>query len=235
MRAEPDARPADRTRAAVIWATAGILLILGLAVFIVAVVVPLRQTHEAVRACMAGQIDGYEVVARLGGEERAAHQLATYLRLPKWMKAYRRGPALLLGMIGPKARESVPALVEALGDSDVDVRAAAASALGQIGSEARDAVPPLVKAVEDEDSSVRQDAIWALGEMGQEASEAVPALVEALGDAKTGVRWSAARSLGRIGPAAKETVPALEKLLNDPDMQIRAAAAEALEKIRGKE
>lgn len=51
----------------------------------------------------------------------------------------------MLARIGPEAYDAVPELTDLLGDSDEDVRKAAARALGQIGPQAADAVPALMR------------------------------------------------------------------------------------------
>jgi HEAT repeat protein len=67
-----------------------------------------------------------------------------------------------LERLGPEARETVPTLGEALGDSDPRVRRAAAAALRHIGPAAADAIPSLRKLLHDEDRSVREAVALAL-------------------------------------------------------------------------
>jgi HEAT repeat protein len=66
------------------------------------------------------------------------------------------GGVWALGAIGD--RQAVPPLIQALGDGNSDVRAAACRALGQIGDP--QALPHLIQALEDEDEDVR----WAARE-----------------------------------------------------------------------
>ncbi|OYT68329.1 MAG: hypothetical protein CFK48_11925, partial [Armatimonadetes bacterium CP1_7O] len=84
-------------------------------------------------------------------------------------EALRCAVAEALSEVGSPA---VPALVQALGDGDVNVRSAACRALGAIGDAA--AVPALIKALGDEWSSARSAACRALGAIGD--ASAVPAL-----------------------------------------------------------
>jgi HEAT repeat protein len=76
-------------------------------------------------------------------------------------------------------RQAVPPLIQALGDGDRDVRAAACWALGEIGD--GQAVPPLIQALgmEGRLSDVRAAACEALVKIG---APAVPHLIQALGD-----------------------------------------------------
>jgi HEAT repeat protein len=75
-----------------------------------------------------------------------------------------------LGKLGDP--QAVPALIQALGDSDSAVRAAAAEALGAIGDP--QAVPALIQALGDSDCDVRRAAAEALGKLGD--PQAVPPL-----------------------------------------------------------
>jgi HEAT repeat protein len=85
--------------------------------------------------------------------------------------------------VGARSEEAiVPALIQALGDKNENVRQAAAVALGEIGPEAKEAVPALTQMLEDEDKDVRQYTVEALREIGPEAKEAVPALIQVLID-----------------------------------------------------
>jgi len=120
---------------------------------------------------------------------------------------------------------AVPALIQALGDSDRNVRRAAAAALGAIGDP--HAVPALIKALGDRDLYVRRAAAGALGAIGD--PQAVPALIQALGDSYSDVRRVAAGALGELGDP--KAVPALIKALGDWDPYVRRAAAEALGKL----
>jgi len=117
---------------------------------------------------------------------------------------------------------AVPALIQALGDSDSAVRRAAAEALGAIGD--LQAVPALIQALGDwRSENVRCAAAEALGKLGD--PQAVPAFIKALGDSDRAVRRAAAEALVKIGTPA---VPAFIKALGDSDRAVRRAAAEAL-------
>lgn len=110
---------------------------------------------------------------------------------PAWIA--RRNAAWGLGALD--ASEAVPALVEALKDTEAGVREQAAWALGAIGD--RRAVDGLVGALSDSAPGVRRQAAWALGAIGDR--RAVTALAKALKDSDAGVRRQAAWALGAIG------------------------------------
>jgi chaperonin GroL len=142
----------------------------------------------------------------------------------------RSEAASTLVLIGPKAKDAVPALIAALKDQHANVRSPAAAALGGIGPKAKDAVPALIATLQDQDEHVRSAAADALGGIGPDAKDAVPTLIAALKDQNAYVRRSAAGALFRIGPDAKDAVPTLIAALEDKGQHpnVRVAAASAL-------
>jgi hypothetical protein len=102
----------------------------------------------------------------------------------------------LVEAFGAAGAPAVPALIQALGDSDWDVRRASAEALGKLGDP--QAVPALIQALgmrqrrrwdsraRAHPSAVRRAAAEALVKIG---TPAVPALIQALGDRSENVRW----------------------------------------------
>ena len=113
------------------------------------------------------------------------------LTAPVWVA--RRHAAWALGAL--KDSEAVPALIDALKDTDAGVREQVAWALGAIGD--RRAVDGLVNALSDSAPGVRKQAAWALGAIGDR--RAVASLTKALKDGDAGVRKQAAWALGAIG------------------------------------
>ncbi len=81
----------------------------------------------------------------------------------------------------------MPALIEALKDSDAEVRATSAMALGQF--EDKRAGAPLVALLKDGNVEVRRAALYAL--QSTEAEVPVDAIVAALGDADDEIRQAA--------------------------------------------
>jgi HEAT repeat protein len=122
------------------------------------------------------------------------------------------------------AKPAIPALTKALRDSDVHVRASAASALGEAGALAQPAVGELGQILQkDADDDARLQACLALGNIGPGAEPAVPILIHALLEDKAfGVRLNTASSLGQIGRDGDKVVPALvEAYLKDPEPEVR--------------
>ena len=182
------------------------------------------------------------------------HRTAESSRMKDESWGTRCSVAEALGLIGPDAKDAVPALVEALKDENINVRRYAAGALGQIGSNAKEAVSALVQALKDNNDGVRRyEETWlhpkkedgpsrlrrsiveALDRIGPEAKEAVPLIVRSLkDDYDPNVRVAAAEALGEIGSEAKEAVSALVEALEDFDSEVSQRAVEALEKIKVK-
>ena len=121
----------------------------------------------------------------------AEESLTKALRGPAWIA--RKNAAWALGALD--SSEAVPALIEALKDTDDGVRQQVAWALGAIGD--RRAVEGLIGALNDTAAGVRKQAAWALGALGDK--RAVSGLTKSLKDPDAGVRKQAAWALGAIG------------------------------------
>lgn len=121
----------------------------------------------------------------------------------------RKHAAFALGEIG--SQSSIPALTDALDDSDVHVRIAATEALGILSPTPRN-IEGLVHALQDEASEVRFDAALSLLRASTQASKqrmasTIPALENALYDTNRYVCGHAAETLERIGsPQALEAL-----------------------------
>jgi len=168
-------------------------------------------------------------------------------------QAQRARPMIIAALKMIADRSAVPALLEALADTDWHVRQAAAEALGEIG-DAR-AIAPLVRTLGDRHDGPRWAAADALAKLG---APAVPALIEALHVTEWRLRWAAVTALGKIGEPAvlpllqllvrgsqevrwaaeaalaqigEVAVPALTRALRSSQPSMRAAAAETLAQI----
>jgi beta-lactamase regulating signal transducer with metallopeptidase domain len=152
---------------------------------------------------------------------------------------------------------TVNALVEALKDTDKDVRETAVNALVQMRDprifdplvaalkdasadvreqaafglgQLRDAraVDPLSAALKDQNASVREQAVFALGQL--RAASAIDAITPALRDTNADVREQAAFALGQIRD--RRTVEPLISALKDEKPNVREQAAFALGQMR---
>jgi HEAT repeat protein len=125
----------------------------------------------------------------------------------------RRLAAEVLAAMGPRARDVVPALVEAARSQDELLAILAVQALGKIGPDAAAAVPALIDRLKEEgDSPVRHAAVVALADIGPGARGAVPQLVRLLKEAGPQERGMIVVTLGKIGTAA-DAGPALVEVM----------------------
>jgi len=130
-----------------------------------------------------------------------------------------------------KTTAAIPGLTKMLGDVDVLLRIAAASALQAMGTHARPAAGALAHAVTVGDADGRLAAMQALSAIGKDsATAAVPKLIEVLGqpDVDSKVIVEACTTLGRYGAQAASAVPALRRLLGHDEGDVRAAASDAI-------
>jgi HEAT repeat protein len=163
----------------------------------------------------------------------AANIAAAQRELSNPTPAIRQLAAYALSELDPdRAKQEVPALVEALQHPEPLVRARLALAFAKMGPAGRAAVPGLIEQLRDENPRCRAGAARALGSMGADAASAVPTLAGLLKDSEPPVRVIASMSLGKLGPLAKEAAPALRVAQrSDADADVRAAAATALEDV----
>jgi HEAT repeat protein len=129
--------------------------------------------------------------------------------------------ASLLGRL--RAKEAVPALIQAL--SEPEAARQAAEALGEIGDPV--AVEPLIALLRgpEEDSDIRVVAMQSLGKLKD--PRAVPVLLEIIGREGNEALWSAAaEALGTMGDLS--AVPGLVKLLSSDKSGVRSIAVRTL-------
>ena len=123
---------------------------------------------------------------------------------------------------------AVPALMEAFEDESEAIRRNAYYALSAMGAPA---VDPLIVSLEHIDSQVREIAAEALGDIGSPAQAAVPGLVVALEDESERVRFHAAEALGTVSQRESTAIPALSAALRDENERVRQDAVLALARI----
>jgi HEAT repeat protein len=118
--------------------------------------------------------------------------------------------ATLISSSGPAADPIsedvlVRRLIDALKDSDTDVRQNLAATLAKIGPAA---VEPLTAALKDAVPERRAGAAYSLGLIGPTAKSSLPQLLDMLDDKELDVRRQAAYAVSRIVPSGvKPTAP----------------------------
>jgi HEAT repeat protein len=142
--------------------------------------------------------------------------------------AWRLRAATVLGTLGVRAQQAVPALTGVLNDPSAEVRRMAISSLRDVCPDHRLILVHLVQAAQDADSLVRRRAIRLLGELGTEARAAIPVLIAILREADVLVRRTATAALGEIGAPAFQAIPHLIAALGETDNRNRAVTVVAL-------
>ena len=142
----------------------------------------------------------------------------------------RRSAALTICLLGPEAREVVPALIEAFADADLGTRRPfLMNALLCTREHALPALPLMREFLDDEDFHTQYWACRVLAALGPQAAPAAPRLIELVADGVTSVRRNAALALGQIGPAIGAAgLQVLIRALRDPSQIVREDAVIAL-------
>jgi HEAT repeat protein len=130
------------------------------------------------------------------------------------------------GLVWPRSKKSVAALLTILHDSNEDLRLFIIRTLGKLAD--KQAIDPLMNVAKDqnESPSVHEAAISALGYV--QGKRAFEPLLEALADGDSNIRSAAASALGSLGD--RRAVPRLIALLKD-EYHVRYAAIQALGKL----
>jgi HEAT repeat protein len=136
-------------------------------------------------------------------------------------------------LTAPSARDALPELVRAAGDSAL--RDAAADVAANVSMYWKKELIPdgVMKSVNDKDPAVRCVAAWFLYRARQalEIKEVLAVLTETLKAPDPWARRHAAGCLGALGSNARDAAPALSAVLQDSDEGVRDAAAKALQSI----
>jgi len=141
-----------------------------------------------------------------------------------------------LERIGGQANKTVPALIEALGDNDWQIRWAAAGALTSFGKKSAMAVPELINLLRDKNEYVKNAAISTLGKMGPISVAAMMDELEKPVDFVEDQLYMhiiCTRALGALGAKAMIAVPILVKNSQNKNEVVRLESVIALRKIGG--
>lgn len=131
--------------------------------------------------------------------------------------------AVALGQIG-----AADALLTALNDKELIIRARAAQALGEIPAAAPQAVGPLSKLLQDPEPFVRINAAKGLAKLGPAAAAATPDLIRLLVNPLGVTSFPAGMGIGLTESTSAEAWRALEKI-NPTAKQANPALIEALQ------
>jgi HEAT repeat protein len=159
--------------------------------------------------------------------------------MPAWFKnraeCVQAEGAFGFKILGPDARQAVPALTELCGQynstNPLMVTASQMSVLEALIGIGPAATPSFLRWAASSNQSDRTCGVIGLWKVRNVPSVAVPVLAASLSDANGNIRVTAAAALGDYGSEARQAVPALELLLNDPSELVRSSTTAALRKI----
>lgn len=150
----------------------------------------------------------------------------------------REWASLALAKMAPHTKAVLPAMIQAISDKNLTIRANTIHAVARLKTDGRPAIPALIAAMRDPVNdttaglfhhTIQEGAASVLGVVSKDTAEAVPALTAALTeDTSDRVKTAAARSLGQIGDPAKGTIPKLYELLKHKNRFIREESNIAL-------
>jgi HEAT repeat protein len=199
-----------------------------------------RETVNALAVMLkdkeiSARLSAAAALAKLGEGKRAVSTLTAALKHDDLDR--RRRAAEILEIIGPDAKEAVPALLHALNDADgwltpkVAARGVAARALGVSEKKLRDEAIPF----QSRNWIVRWQAARALGKIDPQTAtdKVVPVLIKMLSHDQSWVRQMSIQTLGAIGRPARAAIPPLRIILaNDKSEAVWREAHKALKLIR---
>lgn len=135
------------------------------------------------------------------------------------------GAAIALRILGPEAKDAIPALTKIMNDTErYTASQRAAATMPYLGAEA---LPPLAAVITNQ-PYLGHYIINHIYLMGTNARPAVPLLLRILNDKQDIRAAAAADALGKLTLEPDSVVPALTSSLEDPRQYVGMAAAEAL-------
>jgi HEAT repeat protein len=143
-------------------------------------------------------------------------------------KDAKRRPHAAKYLGAARAVEAIPALMDALGESDRYVLRYVIQALALMGERS---LPRLREALADADPLRRSAAAQTIALIAPKNEAINAALVGLMGDRDPRIRAAAAWALNRIGPWAPEHLAAFVKAMDDKDWVVRCLSAEAIGKM----
>lgn len=172
-------------------------------------------------ACVAGA----KGLAIIGPDAHAAvPALARVLRGP--VPAVRLDCAAALGRIG---KASVPVLIDALSDKNLEVRHAAAYALGEVGPDAQAAVPGLIPLLNETNAPLRASVAYSLSRIGLPD---LPSLLEVLSHGDSAARDAAAKVLLQYHQELRQALFAFFRQGSAESAEVRQQALDNLGTVR---
>lgn len=183
----------------------------------------LGSEHKAIQRRAA---EAFAVLHKQGRE--VTSRLVGSLRSPRLRQ--RWGAAYALVRMGIKSPDLLPALIEAIGDSDGDIRWAAADALVRMPQDAS-LLGALTDLLRSGTSAQRKMAAYCLRDLDARSSDVEQLLLVAIDAEDPRVRIAAMSSLTRLASDRCAAARRIVRALHDADAGVRRAAAAVLGKL----
>ncbi len=145
------------------------------------------------------------------------------------------GAAIMLGEMGPDAREAIPALLDALDDDDANVRSCAACALIEVAPGDDRVIGVLSrKLFQDKEPWILSNVAGRFYEIDSSNQAAIPLVLKTLIEGSDPrARAYAANALGNFATSHGPAATSLTNALADVDPYVRIEAAESLQRMNG--
>ncbi|MDF1667542.1 MAG: HEAT repeat domain-containing protein, partial [Planctomycetota bacterium] len=200
-----------------------------------------EQGEDAIDCLIAEVASGHEVALESAARALKIIGPASVPPLLEMMRAenvkLRRSGVRALGIVGSVNARVGTAVLAALEDKDLRVRAEAAGGLGScVLPEQRSLiVSGLVRALNDSSRKIRVRAVMSFGRLGAVVADiAVPELKKTLKSWDKDIRRESLRALASMGTKRFACLPEIIDALKDKDASVRRAAIETLSQF-GKE
>ncbi|HVO28259.1 MAG TPA: HEAT repeat domain-containing protein [Candidatus Margulisiibacteriota bacterium] len=189
------------------------------------------DTLDALAGCLA---DPRKIIQRRAAETFAAlgahcaHVRAVLVRtIGSQVARQRWGAAYALSLLGDSPPVALPALFDALGSSDGDVRWAAGNILARLRGD-NALVEALQRLLTAGNAAQRKMAAYCLRDLEARSPAGDRALLAALSDIDTYVRIAAISCIARLAMDRRAASRYLLNLLDDPNPSVRRVTAAAL-------
>ena len=171
--------------------------------------------------------------------ELKSHEIPILANLRSQNSEIRLENTFAIRMIGPRAHEAIPYLIQNLHDSCFDVVGASIAALGAIGYRAESAIPQIIDMMNEENQvnkhikSVFIEALTGLlPPMTTLNYDLVLNLSKALQHSEESIRIAAAFGLSKLSDSKKSALDSLINSLNDESQEVRYWVSACLREMR---
>jgi WD40 repeat protein/HEAT repeat protein len=181
------------------------------------------------RSFPEGRTFALDALAALGADAAPAAKEMLGAVADKDVTIRRKAMKALLPVAGELGNDGFRPLIEALRDSDKDVRGGADAALAKLGTPPAEHLPALRGLLKEENEILRRYGLKALAGVGESARAAAADIVlRAKAETSPALRALAIAALTKIAPRDRTSVEVFTKALTDRDIAVNRHAARGL-------